>query len=124
MSDLLRSLQGKPEVFGRRGFPRLNAFFTRHAVKRVIDLNTIQSAGIMSEKLLFRQSFGIEHRTPFFVAEARSAKPDPRHSGIMAYRKAEQPMNIARDRRDKANFAKNGRFSADFAVAFQQCLCC
>src|SRR5438445_82468 len=110
MRDLLRSLQGKPEVFRRRGFPGFERLSTWHAVEGVIDFHAIQTARIVLKKPLVGQAFGIEHRPPFFVAESRRAEPDPRHWGIMAYLLSENRMNIALDALAHRNSRKMGAF--------------
>ena len=94
MSDLLGSLKGKLEIMWRRRFPRINRLRRRHTVKRVVDLNAVQPAGIVSEELLIRQPLGIEQRPPFFVAETGRAKPNARHSRIMAQMVLKTPVNI------------------------------
>ena len=84
MCDLLRRLKGKLEVFGGRGFPCFDRFRVGHPVERVVDLNTVQPAGVVLEKLLFGKIWRVKYRLPFFVTETRRAEANPRHSGIIA----------------------------------------
>src|SRR5436853_494431 len=94
MCDLLRSLQGELEVFRRRRLPRLNGLGAGHSVKRVVDLDAVQTGRIILKKLLVREALGIENRPPFFIAETRSTEPDPRHLGIIAQHASESRVNI------------------------------
>ena len=92
MSNLLRSFKGKLEVVGRgRRLPGLDGLSRRHPIKRVVDFDAIEFAGVVPEELLVGKILGIEHRAPFFIAEARGAEPNLRHCGIMAQVAAKNP---------------------------------
>src|SRR5215475_15923951 len=110
MCDLLRGLNGKLELFRCSRRPALDSFSRRHAIERVIDLDAIKPVRVVVKELLFGEAFGIEHRTPFFIAEARRSKPNPCHSRIIAQPINKTPVNIDRYDRPSEKSRNLGRF--------------
>src|SRR5262245_2686245 len=118
MCDLLRSLNGKLELWRRSCCPALDSFGGRHAIERVIDLDAVQPASVVLKELLFGKALGIEHRTPFFIAEARRSEPNPCHSRIIAQLVHGTPVNIGRYDRSSEKTRNLGRFSTFFEEFF------
>src|SRR5262249_43411899 len=110
MSDLLRGLKGKLEVFRRSGFPRFDRFRTGHSVEGVIDFDAVQLAGIILQELFLRKPFGIEDWPPFLVAEPGCSEPNRCHSGIMAQALSKRRVNIDSGTTGSENTAKNRSF--------------
>ena len=110
MCNLLGCLNGKLECFRRRGFPVFDRGRAGDPVKRVIDLDTVQSARVVPQKLLFGNIRRIEDRLPFFVAEAGRTEPNPRHSGIIAQSIPERRVFIDLYKIRHQKRAKIGRF--------------
>src|SRR5262245_2093669 len=82
MSDLLRSLQGKLEIYRRRVAPGLDRLHRRHAIERVVDLNAVQARAVVLQELLIREVGRIKGRLPFFITEPGCSKPDIGHVGL------------------------------------------
>src|SRR5947209_8252565 len=85
MCDLLGCLKGKLEDFRSRRFPILDRLRARNPIEGVVDFNAVQSAGIVTQKLLVRNLRRIKDRLPFLITETRRPEPNPRHSGIIAH---------------------------------------
>src|SRR5262249_11101272 len=112
MCDLLRCLKGKLEVFGSRGFPCFDRFCVGHPVERIVDLNTVQPARVVPEKLLFGKIWRVKYRLPFFLTETLSPEANPRHCGIIAQQSFPTLVII-----EPAGIP-NDRFSAFFCAVF------
>ena len=84
MGDLLTRFDGEAEFLRSGGFPRLQGFQRRHSIERGVDLHAIEARGVGLQHSPIRKIRRIELAFPFLVAESRSAKPNLRHSHIMA----------------------------------------
>src|SRR5215475_7957120 len=110
MCNLLRCFKGKPEVFRSSAFPCLDRFRTWHPIEGVIDLDTVQLAGVVHQKFLLREPSGLEDWPPFLVTEPGCSEPNRRHSGIMAQAFPKSAVNIDSYATSSENTAKNGSF--------------
>ena len=110
MCNLLRCFKGELEVFWRGGFPGFDRFCVRHPVKRVIDLDAVQTAGVIPQELFVGNIGRIKRRLPFLVAETRRAEPNPRHSGIIAHKYSGTLVIIGRAKWELKNCRETGRF--------------
>ncbi len=112
MCNLLRGFKGKLEVFRRCRLPRLDRLCVRHPVERVIDLDAVQATRVVPEKLLLGNIGRIKNGLPFLVAKARSAEPNPRHSGIIAQYGPTTPVIIGERKALSEKPTKMGVFRA------------
>src|SRR5215470_7804713 len=110
MSDLLRCFKGKLEDFRGGDSPCLDRFSTWHPVEGVIDLDAVQLAGVVFQKFLLRQPFGIEDWSPFLITEPGCSEPNRRHPGIMAQAVPKSGVNIDPVHNQQRKYAKNGWF--------------
>ena len=77
MGDSSRRLEHKPELGRHLLCPRPKNSFRGEPVKTIVDLDSREPRGIKAQHLLGREALRIKLATPFFVAEAAGADPEP-----------------------------------------------